>query len=164
MTEYLQVYPNIDKGEIELTGGYVQVHHTHTGEERIKNIETATFLAQLGYQVKLLEVLNIQGHKNPDAYLVREDMIFEFKQNQKPTKSAIDVEIHAAKKQANNILLHIQSEIKIGDLIDGIEGRTLRPENVDKINNIWLIWKERLFQFSHNQIRDRSMRKTLKIE
>lgn len=91
-------------------------------------------------------------------------MIFEFKQNQKPTKSAIDVEIHAAKKQASNILLHIQSEIKVGDLIDGIEGRTLRPENVDKIKNLWLIWKKKLFQFSYVEIRDRTMRKALKIE
>jgi Contact-dependent growth inhibition CdiA C-terminal domain len=164
MTDYLQVYPDIDKEEAELTGGYVQVHDTHAGEERTKNIETAKFLARLGYQVRLLEVLNIQGHKNPDAYLVQEDMIFEFKQNQKPTKSAIDVEIHAAKKQASNILLHIQSEIKVGDLIDGIEGRTLRPENIDKINNIWLIWKEKLFQFSYVEIRNRTMRKALKIE
>jgi Contact-dependent growth inhibition CdiA C-terminal domain len=164
MTDYLQVYPDIDKEEAELTGGYVQVHDTHAGEERTKNIETAKFLARLGYQVRLLEVLNIQGHKNPDAYLVQEDMIFEFKQNQKPTKSAIDVEIHAAKKQASNILLHIQSEIKVGDLIDGIEGRTLRPENIDKINNIWLIWKEKLFQFSYVEIINRTMRKALKIE
>lgn len=164
MTDYLEVYPDIDKEEVEPTGGYVQVHDTHAGEERTKNIETAKFLARLGYQVRLLEVLNIQGHKNPDAYLVQEDMIFEFKQNQKPTKSAIDVEIHAAKKQASNILLHIQSEIKVGDLIDGIEGRTLRPENIDKIKNIWLIWKEKLFQFSYVEIRNRTMRKALKIE
>lgn len=164
MTDYTQVYPDISRDETESIDGYVQVHHTHTGEERTKNIETAIFLAKLGYKIKLLEVLNIQGHKNPDAYLVQEDMIFEFKQNQKPTKSAIDVEIHAAKKQASNILLHIQSEIKVGDLIDGIEGRTLRPENVDKIKNLWLIWKKKLFQFSYVEIRDRTMRKALKIE
>ena len=89
-------------------------------------------------------------------------MIFEFKQNQTSTKSAIDVEIHAAKKQANNILINIQSEIKVGDLIDGIEGRTLRPENADKIKNIWLIWKEQLFQFSYSRIKNRLMRDTLK--
>jgi hypothetical protein len=164
MNDFIQVYPDNVKNEIEPTDGSVEVHHTHVGEERIKNIETAKFLAKLGYKVKLLEVLNIQGHKNPDAYLVKEDMVFEFKQNQKPTKSAIDVEIHAAKKQASNILLHIQSEIKVGDLIDGIEGRTLRPENVDKIKNIWLIWKEKLFQFSYAEIRDKTMRKSLKIE
>lgn len=162
MTDFTQVYPNSE--EIEPTGGYVYVHKTHVGDEREKNIKTATILAKLGYKVQLSEVMNIQGHKNPDAYLVEEDMIFEFKQNQTPTKSAIDVEIHAAKKQASNILLHIQSEIKVGDLIDGIEGRTLRPENVDKIKNIWLIWKDQLFQFSYTQIKNRTMRNTLKIE
>jgi hypothetical protein len=164
MIGFTQVYPDPNTDEIEPTGGYVQVHKTHIGEERTKNIATSTFLAKLGYQVQLLEVVNIQGHKNPDAYLVEEDMIFEFKQNLTPTKSAIDVEIHAAKKQVTNILLHIQSEIKVGDLIDGIEGRTLRPENIGKIKNIWLIWKEKLFQFSYAQIRNRTMRNTLKIE
>ena len=163
MTNFTQVYPDPNE-EGKPTGGYVHVHHTHIGEERTKNIETATFLAKLGYKVQLLEVINIQGHKNPDAYLVEEGIIIEFKQNLTPTKSAIDVEIHAAKKQASNILLHIQSEIKSGDLIDGIEGRTLRPENVDKIKSIWLIWKEQLFQFSYAQIRSRAMRNALKIE
>ena len=164
MTDFTQAYPDPNTEEIELTGGYVQIHNTHTGEEKTKNIETATFLAKLGYQVQLLEVVNIQGRKNPDAYFVKECMIFEFKQNQTPTKSAIDVEIYTAKKQASNILLHIQSEIKVGDLIDGIEGRSLRPENVDKIKNIWLIWKGQLFQFSYSQIRSREMRNTLRIE
>jgi hypothetical protein len=164
MTDFTQVYPDPNTEEIEPSGGYVYAHNTHVGDEREKNIRTAIFLAKLGYQVHLLEVINIQGHKNPDAFLVREGMIFEFKQNKTPTKSAIDVEIHAAKKQASNILLHIKSEIKVGDLIDGIEGRTLRPENADKIKNIWLIWKEQLFQFSYSQIRSREMRNTLKIE
>ena len=164
MTDFTQVYPDPNTEETEATGGYVYAHNTHIGDEREKNIKTAIFLAKLGYQVHLLEVVNIQGHKNPDAYLVEEDIIIEFKQNLTPTKSAIDVEIHAAKKQASNILLHIQSEIKSGDLIDGIEGRTLRPENVDKIKSIWLIWKEQLFQFSYAQIRSRTMRNALKIE
>lgn len=164
MTNFTQVYPDPIAEEVEPTGGYVYVHNTHIGVERAKNIETATFLAKLGYKVQLLEVVNIQGHKNPDAYLINEALIFEFKQNLTPTKSAIDVEIHAAKKQASNILLHIQSEIKVGDLIDGIEGRTLRPENVDKIKSVWLIWKEQLFQFSYAQIRSKVMRNTLKIE
>jgi Contact-dependent growth inhibition CdiA C-terminal domain len=164
MIDFTQVYPYPNTEETEPTGGYVSVHNTHVGDEREKNIKTAIFLAKLGYQVHLLEVVNIQGHKNPDAYILNEDMIFEFKQNLTPTKSAIDVEIHAAKKQASNILIHIQSEIKVGDLIDGIEGRTLRIENVDKIKNIWLIWKQQLFQFSYSQIRDKTMRNTLKIE
>jgi hypothetical protein len=162
MTDFTQVYPDPNTEEIEPTGGYVYANNTHIGEEREKNIKTAIFLAKLGYQVHLLEVVNIQGHKNPDAYIVNENMIFEFKQNHTPTKSAIDVEIHAAKKQASNILIHIQSEIKVGDLIDGIEGRTLRPENADKINNIWLIWKEQLFQFSYSQIRSKQIRNILK--
>lgn len=63
MTDYTQVYPDISRDETESIDGYVQVHHTHTGEERTKNIETAIFLAKLGYKIKLLEVLNIQGHK-----------------------------------------------------------------------------------------------------
>ena len=54
MTDFTQVYPDPNTEAIEPTGGYVKVHNTHTGKERSKNIETATILAKLGYQIQLL--------------------------------------------------------------------------------------------------------------
>ena len=99
MIDFTHVYPDSNTEEIEPTGGYVYVHDTHIGEERVKNIKTAIFLAKRGYQVHLLEVANIQGHKNPDAYIVNEDIVIEFKQNERATQSAIENEIRDAKSK-----------------------------------------------------------------
>jgi hypothetical protein len=153
MTDFTQVYPDPNTEEIEPTGGYVQVHNTHTGEERTKNIETATFLAKLGYQVQLLEVVNIQGHKNPDAYIVNEDIIIEFKQNERATQSAIANEIRDAKKQADYILIQASAFISAKDLLAGIKSKYRRKEpEYLKMKDLWLIWKGELFIFTRQEI------------
>ncbi|MEY4541321.1 MAG: hypothetical protein RLZZ306_3078 [Bacteroidota bacterium] len=151
MRDFIQVYPNSE--EIEPTGGYVYVHNTHVGDEREKNIKTAIFLAKLGYQVHLLEVVNIQGHKNPDAYIVNEDIIIEFKQNERATQSAIENEIRDAKKQAEYILIQASEYISAKDLLAGIKSKYRRrePEYL-KMKDLWLIWKGELFIFTRQDI------------
>jgi hypothetical protein len=153
MTDFTQVYPDPNAEEKEPTGGYVYAHNTHVGDEREKNIRTATFLAKLGYQVHLLEVVNIQGHKNPDAYIVNEDIFIEFKHNERATQSAIDNEIRDARKQADYILIQASEFISIKDLLAGIKNRYRRrePEYL-KMKDLWLIWKEELFIFTRQEI------------
>ena len=153
MNNYSQVYPDLEKGEEEITGGYVHVHHTHIGEERNKNIKTAIFLAKLGYQIQLLEVVNLPNHKNPDAYIVNEDIIIEFKHNEKATKSAIENEIRDAKKQANYILIEASEGISARDLLEGIKSKYRRKEpEYLKMKDLWLIWKNELFIFTREEI------------
>jgi hypothetical protein len=153
MTDFTQVYPDPNTEEIEPTGGYVYAHNTHVGDEREKNIKTAIFLAKLGYQVRLLEVVNIQGHKNPDAYIVNEDIIIEFKQNEKATQSAIANEIRDAKKQADYILIHVSEFISVKDLLAGIKSKYRRKEpEYLKMKDLWLIWKGELFIFTRQEI------------
>ena len=153
MIDFTHVYPDSNTEEIEPTGGYVYVHDTHIGEERVKNIKTAIFLAKRGYQVHLLEVANIQGHKNPDAYIVNEDIVIEFKQNERATQSAIENEIRDAKKQADYILIQASEFISAKDLLAGIKSKYRRkePEYV-KMKDLWLIWKEELFIFTRQEI------------
>lgn len=151
MTDFTQVYPNIN--ETEPTGGYVHVHNTHIGEEREKNIKTAIFLAKLGYQINLLEVVNIKGHKNPDAYIVNEEIIIEFKQNERATQSAIENEIRDAKKQADYILIQASEYISVKDLLAGIKSKYRRKEpEYLKMKDLWLIWKGELFIFTRHEI------------
>jgi hypothetical protein len=153
MTDFTQVYPDPNTEEIEPTGGYVYAHNTHIGDEREKNIKTAIFLAKLGYQVHLLEVVNIQGHKNPDAYIVNEDIIIEFKQNERATQSAIDNEIRDARKQADYILIQASEFISTKDLLAGIKNRYRRKEpEYLKMKDLWLIWKGELFIFTRQEI------------
>ena len=50
-----------------------------------------------------------------------------------PTKSSIDNLLRKAKKQANRIVLWIESDISMGDLTDGVKGRVIRTENIKTI-------------------------------
>jgi hypothetical protein len=152
MDEYTLVYPEFNEGD-EITGGYVYVHNTHLGEERVKNIETAIFLAKKGYQIRLLEVINQPNHKNPDAYIVNKNIIIEFKHNVRATKSAIDNEIRDARKQADYILIDIRSDISKIDLLKGIKTRYRRPElEYQTMKDLWLIWKNELYIFTRKEI------------
>ena len=120
---YRLVYPDLEAGQIEPSGGYVEVHITHASHETERNIETAILLAKLGYQLRLLPIDDTEGTKNPDAFLIREQIKIEFKHNQRPTASAIDNEIRDARRQADYIVLHVQSKIKKEDLCNAIKNR-----------------------------------------
>lgn len=152
--EYLIVYPDLRKNETEPTGGYVEMHITHSSQEAVKNVETAIFLAKLGFKVRLLPITNVPGVKNPDAYLIDEDIVIEFKHNTTPTASAIENELRDAKKQANYVLLHIKSQITKESLIKGLRLQIHRAANVKQV---WLIFKDTLYHFSPDEVRSKNI-------
>jgi hypothetical protein len=142
---YQLAYPDLRKNEHESSGGYVEIHDMHYNHEASKNLETAIFLAQRGFKVRLLPVDNTPGIKNPDAYLIDEKLIIEFKHNQTPTASAIENELRDAKKQADNILIHVQGELTKGALIRGLQNRLHRDKTVEEL---WLIFSQELYRFT----------------
>lgn len=148
---YHLVYPDPATNDIETSGGYVEVHVTHDSHETELNVKTAILLAKLGYQVRLLPIDDTEGTKNPDAYLIREQIKIEFKHNQKPTASAIDNEIRDARRQADYILLHIQSKIKKGDLCAAIKNRLKAALT---IKELWIIWKGELIRLNRKEVFD----------
>ena len=143
--EFTRVY------ECEESAGYVNVHWLHNGPERSLNVDTAVVLAQLGYQVLLLPINDEPGVKNPDAFLVNEKLVIEFKHNFTPTASAIDNEIRDAHRQAETVLIHVMSVIKAGNLLNGVKGRVRRSK---RVTALWLIWQNQLSIFSREQIFD----------
>jgi hypothetical protein len=148
---YRLVYPDPRTNEIEPSGGYVEVHDTHNAEEIELNIVTAIILAKLGYQVRLLSVDNTPHRKNPDAFLLREQITIEFKHNQHPTMSAIEKAIRYAHRQADYVLLHIQSKIRRNDLINGVKNRLkLNTE----VREIWITWKNELIRLKRKEVFD----------
>ncbi len=148
---YRLVYPGPNTNEEEPSGGYVEVHSTHNSHETDANIRTAILLAKLGYQVRLLPIDDTHGTKNPDAYLMREQIWIEFKHNQRATASAIDNEIRAARRQADYVLIHIQSDIKKGDLCAAIKNRMKAALT---IKELWLIWRDELIRLKRKEIFD----------
>ena len=150
---YRLVYPDPRTNEIEPSGGYVEVHITHASHETENNIETAIVLAKLGYQVRLLAIDDRQGNKNPDAYLLKEQILIEFKHNQRPTASAIDNEIRDARRQADYILIHIKSSIEKSKLIGAIKSR-LKRSSSQSTKELWIIWKGELVRLKRKEIFD----------
>ncbi|MBN8823840.1 MULTISPECIES: hypothetical protein [unclassified Spirosoma] len=148
---YRLVYPDSRTNEIEPSGGYVEVHRTHNSEEAERNIETAILLAKLGYQVRLLLIDNTPHVKNPDAFLVKEQITIEFKHNQQPTTSAIEKEIRYAHRQADYVLIHIQSNIRRNDLIKAIKNRLKLSIGV---RELWIIWKGELIRLKRKDVFD----------
>jgi len=152
--EYPLVYPDFRKNETEPTGGYVEMHVTHSSQEAVRNVETAICLAKLGFKVRLLPIDNTPYTKNPDAYLIEEKIIIEFKHNSTPTASAIENELRDAKKQANYALLHIKSERSKGALIRGLRSCIHRAMNVLEV---WIIYKEELYCFTPEEVRNETI-------
>ncbi|PRY22945.1 hypothetical protein CLV58_14331 [Spirosoma oryzae] len=146
---YRLVYPDPRMNEEEPSGGYVEVHLSHNSHETQLNIETAVVLAKLGYQVRLLAIDDSQGMKNPDAYLLREQIVIEFKHNQRPTASAIDNEIRDARRQADYVVLDIRSSIRKGDLCSGVINRMKAAPNVKEL---WIIWRGELVRLKRKDI------------
>ncbi len=150
--EYLLVYPDVRLGQAELSGGYVEIHVTHISQEATRNVETATCLAQWGYKVRLLAICSEPGVKNPDAFLVDEDIVIEFKHNLTSTPSAIENELRDAKRQADYVLLHIKSSISREDLIKGLRHQIHRATNVKEV---WIIYGQVLSRLTPEEIRSR---------
>lgn len=144
--------------------GFVYLHPDQNKMERVHNSFVGVFLAKLGYKVWLLPPNDLPNVRTADAWLEGENLIVEFKHCQTPTSSAVDKAIQKAKKQAEYILLHIDCEMALNNLIDGVENRTQRPENVLVIKEIWLIYQEKLWKFSREEIVTKRWRKALEIE
>ena len=116
---------------------------------RGRNIETAVLLAKLGYQVRLLGIDTT--FRTPDAYLIKEQIWIEFKHNQTPSTGAINNEIRDAQRQANYVLIHIQSTIRRTDLISAIKNRM---RDAQKVKELWLIWQGELVRLKRKEIFD----------
>ncbi|MEY4539348.1 MAG: hypothetical protein RLZZ306_1105 [Bacteroidota bacterium] len=156
--DYQLIYDNIN------SDGYVYLHPDQKKIEKTHNSFVGVFLAKMGYKVWLLPPSDSPNVRTADAWLKEENLIIEFKHCQTPTSSAIDKAIQKAKKQAEYILLHIDCEITLSNLINGVEDRTQRPENVLAIKEIWLIYQGKLWRFSREEIVTKIWRKALEIE
>ena len=156
--DYSLIYENIN------SNGFVYLHPKQNKMEKVHNSFVGIFLAKLGYKVWLLPPNNLPNVRTADAWLEEENLMIEFKHCQTSTSSAIDKAIQKAKKQSQYILLHIDCQIKLSNLINGIEDRTQRPGNEVAIKEIWLIYQNKLLKFSRDAIITKLWRKALEIE
>lgn len=112
--------------------GVVRVHAGHGKNERQENIRVSSYFAnKYGYEIDLLP----RDDNKPcaDAFNRTLGHEEEYKVNTKPTANAIDAAIRSAKRQADHIVLWIDSDIDIDSLPAIIRNRVKREENIQSI-------------------------------
>ena len=121
--------------DVETENGKVKVHKDHGKNEKKENKEIAKYLAnKYGYEIDLLPI--IEGKKSPDSYNHTLKKNQEYKVNSIATKSSIDNLIREGKKQADSLVIRLDSDISLGDLKDAITDRLRRAENIKDITLI----------------------------
>lgn len=115
--------------------GRVRIHYGHGKNERKDNIEVATYLANKhDYIIDLLD--NPQGEKSADSFNHTLGIEQEYKVSKTASKNSIDRLIREGRKQADNIVLRIDSDIMWADLAAGIRSRVRRCDNIQTITVI----------------------------
>jgi hypothetical protein len=110
---------------IETENGAVYVHPSHGKQEYQENIQMAKWRANdFGEQIILLPKAN--AGFSADSYNLTRKVLEEFKTNQKETISAIDNALRKGAKQADHIILKIDSDIRVGDFTNALTDRISR--------------------------------------
>lgn len=142
-------------------GNLIEVANTHVGDELIKNIAIAFFLADKGYWVRLLhnnitdkvvfDKIMPKGSKYPkhaDA-LVNND-VFEFKTNVSGTIKSLKNDIKAAGRQASKIIVRFDTEEHSNkSILKGITGEMLAFKH---IKSVWILKNNTLLKFERKYV------------
>lgn len=137
---YEKAYPGAEKAVekmihytvIPTRSGKLRIHDGHGKHERDENIRIGTYLAEKhDYEIDLLD--NPQNRKSADSYNRTLEVEQEYKMNVTPTKSSIDNLLRDAKKQADDIVLWIDSDISLENLAAAIRSRVKRSQNISHI-------------------------------
>ena len=109
--------------------GYLRIHEGHGKHEREENIRIGTYLAEKhGYSIDLLD--NPQNRKSADSYNRTLKIEQEYKMASTPTVNAIDRLIRDGRKQADNIVLWLDTDIPWEDVTAALRSRLRRCENI----------------------------------
>lgn len=112
--------------------GKIYVHPDHGESELAENLEFARWRAeQFGEEVILLP--NPQNIKSPDSYNITRGVQEEYKRSSTPTKNSIDRLIRDGSKQANHIVLAVDSDITPRTLQSGIKGRVVQNSEIEEL-------------------------------
>lgn len=109
----------------ETENGELNVSSLHGRNEKKENVRVGTYLAnKYGYKIDL--IANPQGVPSADSFNHTLGVFQEYKVNSTPTKSSIDDLIRKGYKQAEHIVLFIDSDISLSDLSNALNDRVRR--------------------------------------
>lgn len=105
--------------------GTLRVSSKHGAREKKENVRIGAYLANKhGYEIELLA--NPQNETSADSFNKTLGILQEYKVNATPTKSSIDGLIRKAAKQAENVVLSVESGISLDRLGSALHDRVRR--------------------------------------
>lgn len=162
--EYYQVYESD-------SGGWVWLHSMHDPDELNENLEAARILANHGYKIELLPVLDsrfsdlreallkdVHQNKNPDIR-INNHKLGDIKTPLSASKSAINRAIYRAAIQKVQVAVInlIDKEYTIRDVKTGIVG-AIQPGRNKSIQEVWIITKNQsLFIVTRQNVYDNKL-------
>ena len=121
--------------ELPVKAGRLRIHESHGKHERAENIRIGTYLAEKhGYEIDLLD--NPNDKPSADSYNRTLGVEQEYKVNSTATKSSIDNLLRDGKKQADDIVLWIDSDLSFEDLSAALRSRVRRSDNIKAVTII----------------------------
>ena len=121
--------------EIPVKNGRLRIHEGHGKREKKENIRIGTYLAEKhGYEIDLLD--NPDNKKSADSFNRTLGVKQEYKVNTTATKSSIDNLLRDGKKQADDIVLWIESDLSFEDLSAALRSRVRRSSNIKAVTII----------------------------
>ncbi|MBO4525011.1 MAG: minor capsid protein [Bacteroidales bacterium] len=111
--------------DIPTTRGRVREHYSQSPDEKKENRSIAEYLAnKYGYYIDLIpKVDSVKGKKNPDSYNHTLGYLQEYKVNKTPTYNALDMALKKGFKQADSLILRLDSEITDGVIVRALKNR-----------------------------------------
>lgn len=126
--------------DCEVSNGKLRVSSKHGKTEKKENVRIGTYLAEkYGYDIDL--IANPSDRKTADSLNKSLGYEQEYKVNSTPSKGSIDSAIRKASKQADSIILSIESEISLGDVANALSDRVRRSGNITEITII--LWNDK---------------------
>lgn len=111
--------------ECETRRGKVRVSSKHGKTEKKENVRVATYLAEK-HEHEIDLIANPQNETSADSFNRTLGIEQEYKVNTTPTKSSIDNLIRKGAKQADDIVLFVDSGISLNDLSSALHDRVRR--------------------------------------
>lgn len=117
--ETFDIYPT--------NNGNVRISSLHGKNEKEENLKVASYLAnKYGYEIAL--IANPDNKKSADSFNKTLNVAQEYKMNMTATKSSIDNLLRSAARQADNVVLWIESDISLNELSTAIHSRVKRSK------------------------------------
>ena len=112
--------------------GSLRVSSKHGSNEKKENVRVGTYLAEKhGYDITLLARSN--DSPSADSFNATLNIEQEYKVNTTASKNSISELLRKGAKQAQNIVLVVDSGISLDDLSNAINGRVGRAKNIQSV-------------------------------